>query len=98
MSIVRINSHLFILLFLLFAPPGRPRGAEIEKSIIYKENKTGIYLWIHRESGKFYIGSAFDIYKRFKNYYNKYHLTTHSCYGYIYRASRRGFPHLTLFI
>lgn len=33
-------------------------------------NKTGIYLWTHKESGKKYIGSAVDLSKRLSRYYS----------------------------
>jgi group I intron endonuclease len=39
------------------------------KTLILKENrgKAGIYMWTHVESGKFYIGSTFDISERMYN-------------------------------
>jgi hypothetical protein len=42
------------------------------KQDIIKDNnkKVGIYLWTHNESGKRYIGSAFDLFKRFRSYYS----------------------------
>jgi group I intron endonuclease len=51
-------------------------NADIDKSTILAENKgkTGIYKWVHIESGKFYIGSAVDLSKRFQNYYSLSHL------------------------
>jgi GIY-YIG catalytic domain len=51
-------------------------NAETEKSKILKDNKekAGIYQWKHLESGKIYVGSAFDLSKRLKYYYNKNYL------------------------
>jgi group I intron endonuclease len=51
-------------------------NSEINKLSILHENKNkaGVYQWTHKESGKFYIGSAVDISKRLKNYYNKSYL------------------------
>jgi group I intron endonuclease len=34
------------------------------------KNKAGIYQWQHVESGKIYVGSAFDLSKRVSNYYS----------------------------
>lgn len=41
------------------------------KSIILSAHKgrAGIYMWMHKESGKFYIGSAVDLSKRLSKYY-----------------------------
>ena len=46
--------------------------ADLDKYLVYKENKnkTGIYRWIHKKSNKTYVGSAVDLAKRLKNYYN----------------------------
>jgi excinuclease UvrABC nuclease subunit len=34
------------------------------------KDKSGIYRWTHKGSGKSYVGSAFDLSNRLKNYYN----------------------------
>lgn len=46
-------------------------NSSIDKDKILKDNKgkAGIYMWIHKESGKIYIGSAFDLSKRLRNYF-----------------------------
>jgi group I intron endonuclease len=51
-------------------------NADTAKSSILSgnKNKTGIYMWTHKESGKFYIDSAVDLSKRFQNYYSLSHL------------------------
>jgi len=51
-------------------------NAETDKKTILLENKekAGIYQWTHIESGKIYIGSAFDLSERLKNYYSLSHL------------------------
>jgi len=48
-------------------------NANTDKSQILKDNngRAGIYQWRHIKSGQIYIGSAVDLSKRFKNYYNK---------------------------
>jgi len=60
-------------------------NAEIEKSILYKDNKrkAGIYQWTHRESGKIYVSSAIDLYVRFRTYYFK-RIKNNNSLSYIY--------------
>jgi group I intron endonuclease len=62
-------------------------NAETEKSSILTNNKgkAGIYLWEHNDSGKIYIGSAFDLYKRLRNYYSYSYLNRYKRM-YIYNA------------
>jgi hypothetical protein len=48
------------------------------------KNKAGVYKWIHKESGKIYIGSAVDLSKRLSNYYKVSTLKTWD--NYISRA------------
>jgi NUMOD3 motif/GIY-YIG catalytic domain/NUMOD1 domain len=47
-------------------------NAETAKSSILSgnKNKSGVYMWVHNESGKRYIGSAFDLSKRLRCYYS----------------------------
>lgn len=47
-------------------------NAETERLQILSDNKrkTGIYMWIHKESGKTYIGSALELSKRLRSYYS----------------------------
>jgi group I intron endonuclease len=51
-------------------------NAETDKFQILTDNKdkAGIYQWKHKESSKIYIGSAFDLSKRLKNYFNPSYL------------------------
>lgn len=48
-----------------------------EKELIVNENKgrTGIYRWVHLESGKSYIGSSAKLNVRFKQYFNYNHIS-----------------------
>ena len=46
---------------------------------IDNKNKAGIYCWTHIKSGKKYVGSSVDLYRRFTQYYN---------IKYIVRASK----------
>lgn len=47
-------------------------NTETDKSLILSDNigKAGIYMWTHKETGKFYIGSAVDLSKRLSTYYS----------------------------
>jgi hypothetical protein len=68
---------MYINTFVLFAPyPPFDFGFPEKKASILKQNKgkSGIYKWTHIESGKCYVGSAVDLSKRFKNYFNVYYL------------------------
>nr|YP_009160660.1 GIY-YIG endonuclease [Hirsutella minnesotensis]AKR17989.1 GIY-YIG endonuclease [Hirsutella minnesotensis] len=48
------------------------------KSIVVKENrkKTGVYSWIHKETGRRYVGSSVNLGKRLSEYYNYNHLSS----------------------
>lgn len=77
--IVRLRELLmYINTFVLFAPypPHLILVFPETKASILKQNKgkSGIYKWTHIESGKCYVGSAVDLSKRFKNYFNVYYL------------------------
>lgn len=56
----------------IFVPVIIYNNADTDRSRILSDNKgrTGIYLWIHRESEKFYIGSAVDLSNRLSKYYS----------------------------
>ena len=47
-------------------------NADTQKESILNDNKSksGIYCWTHIESGKRYVGSSVDLYRRFMQYYN----------------------------
>nr|QBM31562.1 hypothetical protein [Arthrobotrys musiformis] len=48
-----------------------------EKELIIKQNKgkCGIYCWVHKDSGKSYIGSSSKLNDRFKRYFNHSYLS-----------------------
>jgi len=51
------------------------------------KEKAGISQWEHKESGKSYIGSSFDLSKRLKNYYKISFISSKSRgNSYIYNA------------
>lgn len=60
-----------------FVPAIIYNNADIDKSIILSDNKdkSGIYLWTHKESGKTYVGSAVNLSKRLKNYFLESYLS-----------------------
>src|SRR5690606_35983492 len=62
-------------------------NVETDKSIILSDNKgkARIYQWIHKESGKIYIGSAVDLSIRLKIYFSKSYLNRDKSM-YIYKA------------
>jgi hypothetical protein len=62
-------------------------NADTEKSKILSDNKgrTAIYMWIHNESGKRYLGSAFDLFKRMYLYFSIKYLERNKTM-YIYNA------------
>jgi len=63
------------------------------------KGKSGIYLFTHKESGKKYVGSAFDLSQRFSNYFNKNYLENNSKSMYIYKALlKHDYPAFTLSI
>lgn len=59
-----------------------------EKELILSENKgrSGIYRWVHLESGKSYIGSAKNFHLRFKQYFNYNHISYPGRNLLIYKA------------
>lgn len=75
---------------LLFLPIVSYLDLDVQKKGILKDNKekTGVYRWTHKKSGKSYIGSAIDLTNRFKNYFNVSYLEreTEKNSSIIYRA------------
>lgn len=47
-----------------------------DKSLILSdsEKKATIYIWLHKLSGKIYVGSAFNLSRRLRSYYSLRHL------------------------
>jgi predicted GIY-YIG superfamily endonuclease len=37
----------------------------------FLKGKSGVYLWLHKENGKYYIGSSVDLRYRFYDYFSK---------------------------
>jgi group I intron endonuclease len=59
----------------------------IKKKILSdNKGKTGIYLWTHIESGKRYVGSAFNLADRLGRYYSKNYIENAKENSYIYNA------------
>lgn len=63
-------------------------NADTQKESILNDNKNkaGIYCWTHIESGKKYVGSSVDLYRRFTQYYNIKYIIRTSKSSYICRA------------
>jgi group I intron endonuclease len=79
--LVELSADLFLatllpqaheILLLSFIPVMIYHNAETDKSKILMDNKgkSAIYMWIHKESSKRYIGSAVDLYTRLNNYFS----------------------------
>lgn len=62
----QIDLELFLVPIMIYS------NANNDKLKILMENKSkaSIYIWIHNESGKIYIGSAYDLFKRLRKYYS----------------------------
>lgn len=58
------------------------KNADVDKLRILTENKdrTGIYKWEHKESGRIYVGSAINLSKRFSVYFSKGYLEKNKSY------------------
>lgn len=65
-----------------FIPAVIYKNADADKLRILSENKdrTGIYQWEHKESGKIYVGSAINLSKRFSVYFSKSYLEKNKSY------------------
>lgn len=52
-------------------------NADTQKELLLNDNKSkaGVYCWTHLESGKTYVGSSVDLYRRFMQYYNIKYIT-----------------------
>lgn len=70
------DNYADYVLIYSFIPLMVYSNAESDKIQLLSENKgkAGIYQWTHLESGKFYIGSAFDLSKRLSQYYSSSYL------------------------
>ena len=56
---------------ILYENAGRNRDLAIKQN----RGKSGIYRWVHIESGKTYIGSSVDLSTRFSQYFNYNHIS-----------------------
>jgi group I intron endonuclease len=63
-------------------------NADTQKELILKDNKgkAGIYCWVNIQSGKKYVGSSLDLYRRFMQYFNIKYITRTSKSSNICRA------------
>jgi group I intron endonuclease len=75
-------------------------NAEMEKSKIYTDNKNrvGIYLWLHKLSGKLYVGSSFNLSRRFSQYYSKANLVRYKSMHICNALSLYGHSEFSLYI
>jgi len=63
-------------------------NADTQKEAILNDNKekSGVYCWTKIESGKMYVGSSVDLYRRFIQYYNIKYITRTAKSSLICRA------------
>ena len=63
-------------------------NADTQKESILNDNKAkaGIYCWTNIDSGKKYVGSSIDLYRRFMQYYNMKYLIRASEFSLICKA------------
>ena len=63
-----------------YIPINKYTNADTHKVLIVKDNigKSGVYCWVHNQSGTRYVGSSINLGKRFSNYYNLNHLMKHN--------------------
>lgn len=62
----------FIIKGINITPCKSYLNADLDKNLIYQENKnkTGVYLWINISNNNSYVGSSFNLSKRFTWYYS----------------------------
>lgn len=60
-------------------------GTDKNKNLSENKSKAGIYMFTNNKSGRIYIGSAFDLSERLRNYYSilKYQVKTSHIYNAI---------------
>ena len=86
-----------------FVPVFKYKNADTEKLQILTDNKNkaGVYLWLHKESGNMYIGSAINLSKRLKDYYSISYISSESRgKSHIYSAVylKHGYENFSLII
>jgi group I intron endonuclease len=87
----------FILLFCI--PVLSYANPDTQKESILNDNKSkaGVYCWTNIESGKKYVGSSVDLYRRFMQYYNIKYITRASKSSLICKALLKyGYSSFTL--
>ena len=84
-------SSLDLLFALLIAPVVTYSNADQDKALAVRHNrgKSGIYRWVHIESGKSYIGSSVNLSIRLSQYYNYNHISDPKHNMTIYKALLR---------
>lgn len=73
---------------LMFIPVITYSNADTQKLNLFKDNKnkSGIYRWVNIESGKSYIGSSVNLWRRFNQYYSLKFLTKYAKSSIIYKT------------
>jgi len=61
-------------------------GTEESQILTSTKGKTGIYQWTHKESGKIYVGSAYNLAERLSRYFSKNFIENVKGNSHIYNA------------
>lgn len=71
-----------------------------QRNLIRKENngKIGIYSWVNKINGKFYIGSGNSLYLRISDYYQKWYLKSRTNLYIVKALSKYGMKNFNLVI
>ena len=73
---ILLSNQSFDILLSTFVPVMVYSNVDTDKLQILKDNKgkAGVYLFMHNESGKKYVGSSRDLSRRLRNYFNINHV------------------------
>ena len=71
-----------------------------QRNLIRKDNKdkVGIYSWINKINGKFYIGRSDSLYVRISDYYQNWYILYHSNVNIVKTLSKYGMKNFSLVI
>ena len=79
-SSLHLDSLFFACGLFPFTPVKEYTNSDLQKQSIFSENnnKSGIYCWVNRINGKFYIGSSINLKSRLQDYFSNDHLNKKS--------------------
>lgn len=85
---------------LPFSPIKVYLNPDLQKKIIFSENqdRSGIYCWVYKVNGKFYIGSSSNLNTRFRHYYSLPLLKSNYSMVICRALMKHGFSNFELYI